>query len=210
MVSAQQALRRLRDGNRRFAADQRHDDARRQTRPGAVAAGQAPFAVILGCSDSRVPAEFVFDQGLGDLFVVRVAGNIVTPSQIGSVEYAAVEFGTRLVLVLGHSACGAIQATLQQLRQPGDIRPDGVRSIVDTITPSVEPVLRDEQDADADTLVAMAVQANIRASVEQLRKGSELLAELERDDGLVIMGAEYSLDTGLVEFFDDVPQTKKK
>lgn len=209
MVSAQQALERLRDGNRRFVADQRREDMRRETRPSAVAAAQAPFAVIVGCSDSRVPAEIVFDQGLGDLFVVRVAGNIATPSQIGSVEFAATQFGTRLVVVLGHSRCGAIKATLQQLQQPGDVGSDNLRSIVDSITPSVERVLRNGQDADADTLVAMAVQANIHASVEQLRINSEILAQLERDDGLAITGAEYSLDTGLVEFFDDVPQAKK-
>ena len=207
MVSAQQALERLRDGNRRFAANQRREDVRRETRPSAVAAGQAPFAVIVGCSDSRVPAEIVFDQGLGDLFVVRVAGNIATPSQIGSVEFAAAQFGTRLVVVLGHSRCGAVNATLQQLQQPGDIGSDSLRSIVDSITPAVETVLRQAPDADADTLVAMAVQANIRASVEQLRNGSKILARLERDDGLVITGAEYSLDTGLVEFFDAAQHT---
>ena len=206
MISAEQALERLRQGNRRFVADRRDADVATQSRLQEVADGQAPFAVVLGCSDSRVPAEIVFDQGLGDLFVIRVAGNIVAPSQIGSVEFAATQFGSRLVVVLGHSRCGAIQQTLQQLQGPSDERSRNLRSIVDFVRPSVESVLQDSPGDDADALVAKAVRANVRRSAEQLRHGSVIIEELERDSGLVIVGAEYSLDTGRVDFFDGVPQ----
>lgn len=209
MVSARQAFERLRDGNRRFAANEQGENRRLETRPAELAHGQAPFAVVLGCSDSRVPAEIVFDQGLGDLFVIRVAGNIVAPSQIGSVEFAATQFGTRLVVVLGHSKCGAIEATIQQLREPGEIDSKNLLSIVDLVRPSVASVLTEGVDDDPDTVIERAVRANVRGSVEQLRHGSQILADLERDEGLVIIGAEYSLATGLVEFFDGVPWDDK-
>jgi len=162
---------------------------------------QEPFAIILGCSDSRVPAELVFDQGLGDLFVIRVAGNIVAPSQIGSVEFAAERFGTRLVVVLGHSRCGAVVATLEELRRPCESQSRNLRSIVDRIRPSVEGLAK-ELRTDVDACVSEAVRANVRASANQLRHGSELLEQLIEHDGLVIVGAEYSLETGVVDVFD--------
>ena len=202
MVTAAEALEKLRAGNRRFA-----DNARTQpltTKPADVADGQEPFAIILGCSDSRVPAEIVFDQDLGDVFVIRVAGNIVQPSQVGSVEFAASKFGTRLVVVLGHSKCGAIQATLQELQEPSEDGSANVASIVEFIRPSVEPLLRTGA-ADPDAIVAQAVRANVRASAEHLRRASSIIEDLERDEGLLIVGAEYSLETGLVDFFDGVP-----
>jgi len=170
-----------------------------------LTAGQEPFAIVLGCSDSRVPAEIVFDQGLGDLFVIRVAGNIVASSQVGSVEFAAERFGTRLVVVLGHSGCGAVQATLEDLQQPTDHRSRNLRSIVDRIRPSVEALLATELRHDPDALVRQAVRANIRASANHLRHGSEILEELVRKTGLRIVGAEYSLETGVVDFFDQHP-----
>ena len=163
---------------------------------------QEPFAIILGCSDARVPAEIVFDQGLGDLFVIRVAGNIVAPSQVGSVEFAAERFGTRLVVVLGHSQCGAILATLEELRRPNENQSRNLRSIVDRVRPSVEGLLATELRHDENALVRQAVRANIRASVDHLRHGSQVLEQLIQDDGLLIVGAEYSLETGVVEFFD--------
>lgn len=166
--------------------------------------GQNPFAIILGCSDSRVPAEIVFDQGLGDLFVIRVAGNIAQPSQIGSVEFAASQFGTRLVVVLGHSSCGAVQAAVENLQGPAASRNLG--SIVSLIRPSVESLIAGGQGDDPDTLAEKAVRANVRASAERLRRGSEIIEQLERDDGLVIVGAEYSLESSLVDFFDGVPE----
>ena len=165
---------------------------------------QEPFAIILGCSDSRVPAEIVFDQGLGDLFVIRVAGNIVAPSQVGSVEFAAERFGTRLVVVLGHSQCGAILATLEELQRPSESQSRNLRSIVDRVRPSVEPLLRTELRHDLDALVRQAVRANIRASVDHLRHGSEVLEQLIQNEGLLVVGAEYSLETGIVEFLTQI------
>jgi carbonic anhydrase len=205
MTSGLQALERLREGNRRFASgdpslDSRSDRARR----GELASSQQPFAAILGCSDSRVPVEIVFDQGLGDLFVIRVAGNVVAPSQIGSVEFAAERFGTRLVVVLGHSRCGAIQATLEQLQRPRENQSRNLHSIVDRIRPSIEGLLATELRHDPDQLVRQAVRANIRASVGHLRHGSQLIEHLVQSSGLLVVGAEYSLETGLVEFFDGV------
>lgn len=207
MFSALQALDRLREGNRRFAANATADSSRIQTRAAALAGGQEPFAIILGCSDSRVPAEIIFDQGLGDLFVIRVAGNIAAPSQIGSVEFAATQFDARLVVVLGHTQCGAIHATMQQLQEPSENRSRNLRSIVNFIRPSVEPLLAQGLGGDPDKLVEQAVRANVLASADHMRRGSDILEELERDDGLLIVGAEYSLDTGLVDFFDGVPDS---
>jgi len=166
---------------------------------------QQPFAIVLGCSDSRVPAEIVFDQGLGDLFVIRVAGNIVAPSQVGSVEFAAARFGTRLVVVLGHSQCGAIVATLEELRRPTETQSRNLRAIVDRVRPSVEGLLETDLGRDLDALVEQAVRLNIRASADHLRHGSEVLEQLIQDDGLQVVGAEYSLETGVVEFFDGLP-----
>lgn len=207
MVPAREALARLREGNIRFAANVRGADTFvSHTRRTELAAGQQPFAIVLGCSDSRVPAELVFDQGLGDLFVIRVAGNIVAPSQVGSVEFAAERFDTRLVVVLGHSQCGAIQATLDELRTPNGKQSRNLRAIVDRISPSVEGLLASGTEWDAEELVERAVRANIRASVEHLRHGSEVLEELIQRHGLLVVGAEYSLDTGVVDFFDGAPQ----
>ena len=207
-ISAREALERLRAGNRRFVSDLgSRDTLTSQTRRNAVAAGQEPFAIILGCSDSRVPAEIVFDQGLGDLFVIRVAGNIVASSQVGSVEFAAARFGTRLVVVLGHSRCGAVLATLEELQQPTDGQSRNLRSIVDRVRPSVEALLATDLKHDPDALVPQAVRANIRVSANQLRHGSDVLEQLIQNDGLMVVGGEYSLETGIVEFLDGMPET---
>ena len=208
MISAQEALARLREGNRRFVSDIRNRGtvASQTRRPSDLAAGQEPFAIILGCSDSRVPAEIVFDQGLGDLFVIRVAGNIVAPSQVGSVEFAAERFGTRLVVVLGHSNCGVILATLEELGRPSQDQSRNLRSIVDRVRPSVEALLATDLKHDRDALVQQAVRANIRFSADHLRHGSEVLEQLIQRNGLLIVGAEYCLETGVVDFFDGVPQ----
>ena len=205
MIPARDALERLREGNRRFVSDARKSDAlTSQARRDELAAGQEPFAIVLGCSDSRVPAEIVFDQGLGDLFVIRVAGNIVASSQVGSVEFAAARYATRLVVVLGHSQCGAILATLEELQQPTDNQSRNLRSIVDRVRPSVETLLATELRNDPDALVRQAVRANVRASANHLRHGSEALEQLIQNDGLLVVGAEYSLETGIVDFFDGV------
>ena len=206
MMRAREALDRLREGNRRFVSEIRsHDSPTSQTRRNELAAGQEPSAIILGCSDSRVPAEIVFDQGLGDLFVIRVAGNIVASSLVGSVEFAAARYGTRLVVVLGHTQCGAILATLEELQQPTENQSRNLRSIVDRVRPSVEALLETELRHDPEALVRQAVRANIRASASHLRHGSEVLEQLIQKDGLLVVGAEYSLETGIVEFFDGVP-----
>jgi carbonic anhydrase len=207
MVSAREALTRLREGNLRFASNVRGSDAfLSHIRRIELAAGQQPFAIVLGCSDSRVPAEIVFDQGLGDLFVIRVAGNIVAPSQVGSVEFAAARFGTRLVVVLGHSQCGAIVATLEERQGPTENTSRNLRAIIDRVRPSVEGLLATDLRYDFDALVKQAVRANIRASASHLRHGSQVLEQLIQDDGLLVVGAEYSLETGVVEFFDGAPE----
>jgi carbonic anhydrase len=203
MIAASEALERLRDGNRRFVSNAGgHDSLASEARRAEVASGQEPFAIILGCSDSRVPAEIVFDQGLGDLFVIRVAGNIVAPSQIGSVEFAAERYGTRLVVVLGHSQCGAILATIDELKRPTINQSRNLHSIVDRVRPAVEPLMHTELRHDPDALVRDAVRANVRISVNHLRHGSAILEQLIAKDRLAIAGAEYSLETGVVDFFD--------
>jgi len=207
MISAPAALERLQAGNRRFVADMRHGGrTTSHTHASGFGAPQEPFAIVLGCSDARVPAEIVFDQGLGDLFVIRVAGNIVAASQVGSVEFAAARFGTRLVVVLGHSQCGAIQATLEELQQPTANQSRNLRSIVDRVRPSVETLLATDLRHDPAALVQQAVRANIRASANHLRNGSDILESLIQRNGLVVVGAEYSLETGIVDFFDGVPE----
>jgi carbonic anhydrase len=203
MIPAREALERLLEGNRRFVDEMRNsEELVSAKRRNSLATGQSPFAVILGCSDSRVPVEIVFDQGLGDLFVIRVAGNIVAPSQVGSVEFAAERFDTRLVVVLGHSRCGAIDATLQELQRPSTHQSRNLYSIVDRIRPGVESLLATELRKDPDALMHQAVRANIRASANQLRHGSEVIEQLIRSSGLLVVGAEYSLETGVVDFFD--------
>jgi carbonic anhydrase len=208
MISATEALNRLREGNRRFVSGVRNLDtffsqpARRH-----FVAGQEPFAVILGCSDSRVPVEIVFDQGLGDLFVIRVAGNIVAPSQVGSVEFAAERFGTRLVVVLGHTRCGAIEATLDDLQHATELPSANLSSIIDRIRPSMKGLLATELRHDWEALTRHAVRAHVRVSASNLRHGSKLLEQLIERDELTVIGAEYSLETGVVDFFDGLLPT---
>jgi carbonic anhydrase len=206
MITALEGLAELREGNRRFVSEARSREIlESRARRLELAKGQEPFAAILGCSDSRVPVEIVFDQGLGDLFVIRVAGNIVAPSLIGSVEFAAEQFGTRLVVVLGHSRCGAIETTLEQLRRPVENQSRNLHSIVDFIRPAIQGLLAGDLKHDHDKLVHEAVRANIRASVNHLRHGSDIIENLIQNAGLLVVGAEYSLETGVVDFFDNLP-----
>jgi len=198
MISALEALERLQDGNKRFLEQNKFAD---QVHRQDLAVSQEPFATILGCSDSRVPVEIIFDQDFGDLFVIRVAGNIVAPSHIGSVEFAAEKFGTHLVVVLGHSRCGAVTATLEELRRPTVSQSRNLRSIVDRIRPSVEELLSTDLKDDYDSLLKHAVRSNIRASVNQLTHGSEILEQMVDRNELLVVGAEYSLETGAVDFF---------
>jgi len=200
MLNAKDALDRLKEGNRRFVADEDSGALAHAARRAALLEGQEPFAIILGCSDSRVPAEHVFGQGLGDLFVIRVAGNIVAPSQVGSVEFAASRFGTRLVVVMGHTQCGAITATLEDLTGKAGPQSKSLNAIVDRVRPSVEPLLKLGMGADA--LHRAAVRAHVQTSVDHLRHGSALLERLIQHNGLKVVGSEYSLETGVVDFFD--------
>ena len=201
MTDPKEALERLRAGNARFVANESSLNISNVERAG-LTSGQAPFAVILGCSDSRVPTEVVFDQGLGDLFVIRVAGNIVAPSQIGSIEFAALKFGTQLVVVLGHTHCGAVEATIDELQQPAERQSRNIAAIVSRIQPSVMDLLEHGDVKDRDDLMYKAVRENVRFSANALRHGSEIIEDLISADELSILGAEYSLDTGIVEFFD--------
>jgi carbonic anhydrase len=202
-LSANEALERLLTGNHRFRNSIRSMDSLVGARRAALVDDQHPFAIVLGCSDSRVPAEIVFDQGLGDLFVIRVAGNIVAPSGIGSVEFAAERFGARLVLVLGHSRCGAVQATIESVLDPHAEPPsENLHSIVRRIRPAVESLLGTDLRNDRTALHQEAVRANVRASVAQLRSGSSLLERLTEREGFAVAGGEYKLETGEVELIE--------
>lgn len=208
MISAQEALKRLQEGNQRFASDApTHAILTTQTRRTELVDNQAPFATIIGCSDSRVPIEMVFDQGLGDLFVIRVAGNIVAPSQIGSVEFASERFGVKLVVVLGHSRCGAIQATIESMANPSGKNSRNLNAIVDRVRPSVAELMETDLRKDPQALAAHAVRANVRAAVSDLKHGSEVIENLIKQGQLLIVGAEYNLDTGVVDFFEGIEAT---
>ena len=205
MISASEAIERLKQGNRRFVSGERSVDTKgKQIHNADFSSSQAPFAIILGCSDSRVPAEIVFDQGLGDLFVIRVAGNIVAPSLVGSVEFAVEQFGTPLVVVLGHSMCGAVKASLDDLERTSGPKSSNVLSIVNRIRPTIEILRLTELRHDHDKLLETAIRANILASTNHLRHGSEMLEQLVQEEALIIVGAEYSLETGEVEFITEI------
>ena len=200
MIEAAEALERLSEGNRRFAAgNSNRNEADLRANLAELQAGQTPFAIVLACSDSRVPVEMIFDQGLGDLFVIRVAGNIVAPSQVGSVEFAAAQLGAKLVVVLGHSNCGAVDATLMELRREQEHRSPNLRAIVDRIRPAVEPLIDDKGHVDLQE----AVVANVRHSVGRLMHGSLILEQLIESGDLIVVGAEYSIERGEVDFLDD-------
>jgi carbonic anhydrase len=203
MITANDAIQQLKEGNQRFVSGVRSiDTIVKQIQRADFVDGQEPFAIILGCSDSRVPAEIIFDQGLGDLFVIRVAGNIVAPSQVGSVEFAAERFGTPLVVVLGHSMCGAVMATIDELERPSEEKSSNVLSIVNRIRPTVEPLFETELRNDPDKLLESSIHANILASTNHLMHGSQMLEQLVQQGRLKIVGAEYSLRTGKVTFFE--------
>ena len=205
MIPASEALERLREGNRRFSSGASSQHTFLDVEQGVdVAKSQRPFAIVLACSDSRVPVELVFDGGVGDLFVIRVAGNVVAPSQLESVELAATWFGTRLVVVLGHGSCGAVHATLEEVQQGPGEPPSDPHSIVGRIRPALEDLIGSEPGLEGEDLVHRAVRANVAASAATLRGGSEVLARLISDGGLAVVGAQYCLDFVFVEFFDFV------
>ena len=206
MISADQAIERLRQGNHRYVTDDPsrvlHSESIFRRR---LIQGQSPFAVILGCSDSRAPVELLFDQGPGDLFVVRVAGNIAGPDQVGSIEFAVAAFGTPLVVVLGHTYCGAINASIDLLATPTEILSPHIRSIANRILPSIKPLMEVTPPLEREDLVRRSVRRNVSAGVLRLRETSDVLARSIRENGLLIVGADYSLDTGVVDFFEGLP-----
>lgn len=205
-MTAVDALTRLIEGNKRFVSGVRSVESMlTHTKRAELATKQEPFAIILGCSDSRVPAELVFDQGLGDLFVIRVAGNIVAPSQVGSVEFAAGQFEARLVVVMGHSQCGAVSATIDEMRQHSPEKSQNIRSIVDRIRPSIASLMDTDLKYDNQALLEHAIRANVRSAADHLRHGSATLEKMIAEDDMLVVGAEYSLETGVVDFFDGLP-----
>ncbi|HTB61476.1 MAG TPA: carbonic anhydrase [Polyangia bacterium] len=204
MIPAAEALARLKEGNGRYVKNVRSVDSMLSHSRRDDQAPQQPIAIVLGCSDSRAPAEIVFDQGLGDLFVIRVAGNIVAPSQIGSVEFAAERFGTRLVVVMGHTQCGAIHATIEAIAGDQGTASRNLMSIVNRVRPGIEGLMATELARDSVRLHREAMRANVRASVNHLRHGSEVIERLADEGGLAVVGSELDLSTGEVSFFDDV------
>lgn len=195
-VPPAEALQRLREGNLRFISGD--GSATRRWHAGLVE-GQRPFAVVLGCADSRAPAEYVFDQGLGDLFVIRVAGNIVAPSLVGSVEFAASQFGTRLVVVMGHTRCGAVSATVHALEH-GAPESNNLRSITDRISPHIGHLFHGPGDHDAR--LEEAVRVNAIASARELRHSSEIITSLVDVGRVQVVAAVFDLSTGAVHFLD--------
>jgi carbonic anhydrase len=200
-VTPERALQRLIDGNRRFQ-DGDASIASRSWNKEMATQEQRPFAIILGCSDSRTPVEILFDQGFGDLFVVRIAGNIVAPSVVGSIEFAASQFGSRLVVVMGHTRCGAIAATVRSIQTKLDVDSKNIRAITERIAPNIEATIRPD---DTRATMQAATRANVRASANHLRHGSRILEDLVFNGRLAVVGAEYVLETGAVDFFDGVP-----
>ncbi|MBL4590444.1 MAG: hypothetical protein JKY96_00650 [Phycisphaerales bacterium] len=213
-MSAQQALDELKVGNKRFVAHLHHEvPTDNHNRQHELIINQKPIAIIVGCSDARVPPELVFDQGMGDLFVIRVAGNIVMPSQIESVEFAALQFGPRLIVVLGHSQCGALQATIGALKGPPERVADMYPTVVEYVRPSVDAAIEACPNGTDDEILHTATHANVRRSMAELRKGSVSLRRLEAEEGLMVVGAHYAIETGVVEFFEDAkvgPVSKEK
>jgi carbonic anhydrase len=199
-----QALARLADGNRRFL-EQRAVSGNRTFRAELADQAQRPFAIVLGCSDSRTPVEILFDEGFGDLFVVRIAGHVVAPSVVGSIEFAASQFGTRLVVVLGHTRCGAIAATVKAIQSGDGPESKNIRAITDRISPHIEGFVRASNPAQDAVLLRESMRINVRTSANHLRHGSRLLEELVLTNRIAIVGAEYELETGQVHFFDGVP-----
>jgi carbonic anhydrase len=202
-ISAEAALTRLREGNARYAQNVRSVDAL-MSHSRRDMASQSPCAIVIGCSDSRAPAEIVFDQGLGDLFVIRVAGNIVAPSQVGSVEFAAERFGTRLVVVMGHTQCGAIEAAIESVTTHQRTPSQNMLSIVNRVRPNIEGLIATDLAGDPVRLRREAMRANVRASVNHLRHGSEVIERLSANGGLAVVGSELDLSTGEVTFFEEL------
>jgi carbonic anhydrase len=189
--TTQSPLDVLKEGNRRFVEGRMVHDHQNMERLVEVAKGQHPIAIIVGCSDSRVAPEIVFDQGLGDLFVVRVAGNVVDDHAIGSIEYAVEHLHASLIVVLGHDRCGAVQAAIS-----GDDAPGHIQSLVESIRPAVEAAKSEPGD-----LLDNAINENVRRVVSQLQTSQPILGQAVQEGHLQVVGARYLLDSGSVRFF---------
>ena len=200
MPSIDTVLSQLKAGNERYVNDQVTAEGRDSTRRAELTTGQAPWAIVLSCADSRVAPEVLFDTGLGELFVVRVAGNVANPSTIASIEYAVSQLGTKLVVVLGHEECGAVGATLQQLRLPVPNISPHLESIIEHVRPAFRGLTGPDAEDEDEGLLERAIRANVATQTDKLREASTILRKLEQDDGLLIVGALYSLRTGGVEF----------
>ena len=204
MLTANQALSRLKEGNQRFVSEHsNHNPSSLLSQRIETIDGQAPFAIVLGCADSRVPVEQVFDQGVGDLFVIRVAGNVVASEQTASIEFAAAKFGARLVVILGHSSCGAVAACIESIAQPTNSHTPDIQSLLSKIEPAVRSVMDKSIESSQSQLQELAIRANVMSGVAQLKQSSSLLRTMEQDSGLRIIGAEYSLESGAVCFFEE-------
>jgi carbonic anhydrase len=212
LLSAADALARLQQGNQNFADHIRtHGTLAGLDAAAELIQTQRPFATIVGCSDSRAPLEIVFNQGVGDLFVIRIAGNTMDPPQIGSIEFAAEKLGTRLVVIMGHTQCGAVGATIEALQHPEAEQSPNLLSIVERIRPTVAPLMETDLRHDPAALSAAAIRANVAQSVQQLRANSPLMRQhMDSEESpaapglgpVKVVGAEYAVETGVVEFFD--------
>jgi carbonic anhydrase len=198
MIDANEALQRLQEGNERYLAGEGGGASMQDFAP--LAADQSPAVILLGCSDSRVVPEVLFDQGLGELFVVRVAGNMASPEVMASIEFAVLRFGSPLLVVLGHTDCGAVSAAMAELSEPTADIPRNIKSLVDRMTPAIKSV-RPSQDDDGGWM-EKAVRANVSASLRHLLQTSGPIKEAVGAQTLTVVGAEYNLSTGAVEFLD--------
>lgn len=198
-LTADEALKRLLDGNQRYRAN--HTTIRETSTPSireALSTGQKPFAIILSCSDSRVPPEIIFDKGLGEIFVVRVAGNIADPVILGSIEYAAEHFGSPLIVVLGHNRCGAVTAAVESQGHPHG----NIGAIIKTITPAVKQARKDAKGAGKSDLVESAIDNNIKLVAKSLIEQSPVIRSLVDAGKVKIIGAKYDLDDGTVRLLE--------
>ena len=194
MISPAEAISKLKEGNGRYTSGSLQHPGQTTERRTELAKTQHPFAAIVSCSDSRVPPEIVFDQGLGDLFVVRVAGNVINDEGMGSLEYTVDHLGTRLILVLGHQRCGAVDAAKQTIAAKGKA-PGHIQSLVTAIKPAVEATAKDDLET--------TIKTNVKNVVQALRSSTPIL-KAEVDSGKIqVVGGYYSLDTGAVTFLDE-------
>lgn len=196
-ITAEQAVQKLLDGNARFVSGNVEHPNQSAERRAEVVSGQHPFAIVVGCSDSRVPPEIIFDQGIGDIFVVRTAGQVMDDAALGSIEYGAEHLGIPLVVVLGHDSCGAVKATVEGGEAPGHIA-----SLVEAIQPAVDEAAKGMSETNEEELLNASIDINVKNIVEQLETSEPILSELVEEGELTIVGARYHLDSGEVEILE--------